>query len=82
MKKAILAVLMLSALVFVPNVHAEQVQDEIICPQPYGGGVVCGVQTHVPVNTGIGDNLALIGSGFLGASGVLAYFSRKFRKSA
>lgn len=63
---------------------ASEVPDEqIICPQPYGGGVVCGIRTHVhtPVNTGIADNLPLIGAFCLGASGVLLYFSRKIKTS-
>lgn len=60
---------------------SEVVDEEIICPQPYGGGVVCGVKTHVPVETGIADNLPLIGAGFLIASGALLYFSKKFKRS-
>ncbi len=80
MKKLIFATLVALTLFFAPRVNAEEANQEIICPQPYGGGVVCGV--HVPVNTGIGDNLALIGAGLLGSSGVIAFFSRKIRKSA
>ena len=49
----------------------------------YGGAVsyICGASTHVPVNTGIADNLALLGALSLGASGILLYFSKKFNKS-
>lgn len=60
---------------------SEVTDEEIICPQPYGGGVVCGVKTHVPVNTGLADNLPLIGAGFILASGALFYFSKKIKKS-
>ena len=55
---------------------AQEVQ--IICPQPYGGGVVCGV--HTPVNTGIGDNLALIGAILLVSSLIFLVLSKKFKK--
>lgn len=55
---------------------------QVVCPQPYGGGVVCGVETHVPVNTGIGDNLPLVGSSLILASGLFYFLSRKFRMSA
>lgn len=77
MKKLIL---FLSALIFlaVPaRVSAEEVQ--IICPQPYGGGVVCGV--HTPVDTAIGDNLGLIGAGLLVSSAVLLILSKKLKTS-
>jgi len=50
-----------------------------VCTQNYGGGVVCGV--HTPIETGIAENIPLIASGFLGASGVIAYFSRKLKKT-
>lgn len=60
---------------------AEVGDEEIICPQPYGGGVVCGIKTHVPVETGLGDNLALVGALSLGVSGVLLFFSKKIKKS-
>lgn len=55
---------------------------QVVCPQPYGGGVVCGVETHVPVNTGIGDNLPLVGIGLILSSGVVYFLSKKFRISA
>jgi LPXTG-motif cell wall-anchored protein len=53
-------------------------ETQIICPQPYGGGVVCGV--HTPVNTGIGDNLAIIGAGLLIASVIFLVLSKKFKR--
>ena len=84
MKKLILSGLVLTALFAVPSVHAAEVvtttTEEIICPQPYGGGVVCGVKTHKVVETGIADNLPLIGSGLVGASALFTYVSRKLRK--
>lgn len=54
-------------------------ETQIICPQPYGGGVVCGI--HTPVNTGLGDNLALVGAGLLVASVVFLFLSKKFKNS-
>ncbi len=56
---------------------------EQTCTQVYGGGVVCGAATpeHKPVPTGIGDNLALMGGGFILASGVLLFLSKKAKKS-
>lgn len=55
---------------------------ETVCTQYYGGGVVCGVRTpHTPIETGIADSLPLIASGFLGASGVFAYFSKRLKNS-
>jgi hypothetical protein len=51
---------------------------EIICPQPYGGGVVCGV--HTPVNTGLGDNLAVVGGVLLVSSVLFSILSKKLKK--
>jgi LPXTG-motif cell wall-anchored protein len=51
---------------------------QIICPQPYGGGVVCGV--HTPINTGLGDNLAIIGGVLLVSSLIFLVLSKKFNK--
>jgi len=55
---------------------AQEIQ--IICPQPYGGGVVCGV--HTPVNTGLGDNLAVVGAVLLVSSVIFLVLSKKFNK--
>lgn len=76
MKK--LSILVLSTLCLVLSFGTVKAQEATVCTQSYGGGVVCGV--HTPVNTGIADNIPLIASSFLGAGGVLAYFSRKFKK--
>ena len=78
MKKIIFSVLTLVALASPARVLADDT-GVIICPQPYGGGVVCGV--HVPVNTGIGDNLALIGGGLLVSSIFFLFLSKKFKTS-
>lgn len=53
--------------------------DEQVCTQVYGGGVVCGAKApeHKPVETGLAENLALMGGAFILASGALLYFSRK-----
>jgi len=76
MRKLIFAIL---ALVFLgaPAVIKAQ-ETQIICPQPYGGGVVCGV--HTPVATGLGDNLAILGIGLLVASLVFVVLSKKFNR--
>lgn len=76
MKKLIFVTL---ALIFLSVPVAVKAEDQqIICPQPYGGGVVCGV--HTPVNTGLGDNLTLIGGGLLATSLVFWFLSKKFKK--
>lgn len=45
----------------------------------YGGSVsyICGASTHVPVNTGLGENLALIGTLTLLSSGFLLFLSKR-----
>ena len=74
MKKLIVSLIVLSFLALPTCVKA----DETVCTQYYGGGVVCGA--HTPVNTGIADNIPLIASGFIGAGGVVAYLTKKFKK--
>ncbi len=77
MKKVIvLALSSAFALALPVRVLAEDSQ--IICPQPYGGGVVCGV--HTPVNTGIGDNLVMIGVALLVSSIIFLVLSKKLNK--
>jgi len=76
LKKFVFLALVLVSLSAPSVALASQVPDEqIICPQPYGGGVVCGVRT------GIADNLPLFGALALGVSGTLLYFSKKINKS-
>lgn len=62
-------------------VHAQNTVQTCTTSTGYNGAVtyICGA--HTPVNTGIGDSLPLIASGFLGAAGVLGYFSKKFKRS-
>jgi len=76
MKKLIFTVLALISFASPARVLAQDSQ--IICPQPYGGGVVCGI--HTPVNTGIGDNLAVVGAILLVTSLIFLVLSRKFKK--
>ena len=76
MKKLTFAVLALTFLGLPGRVLADDTQ--IICPQPYGGAVVCGV--HTPVNTGIGDNIGLIGAGFAATSVLFLVLSKKFKQ--
>lgn len=76
MKKILVGITVLAFLAFPKAAFAEG--KETICTQSYGGGVVCGV--HTPVDTGIAENIPLIGSLFLGASGAFAYVSRKLKK--
>jgi len=47
-----------------------------VCTSVYGGGVICGAK-HEVVETGLGENLALVGALALGASGVLLFINRK-----
>ena len=84
LKKFVFLALILVSLSAPSAALASQVPDEqIICPQPYGGGVVCGVKTrvHAPVETGLADNLPLFGALALGVSGLLLYFSKKTNKA-
>lgn len=77
MKK--LLTLVLSTLYLVLSTAAVKAEDsQIICPQPYGGGVVCGI--HTTVNTGLGDNLAMVGGALLVSSLMFLVLSKKFNK--
>ena len=76
MKKLITVITVLAFLALPKAVSAEDTVT--VCTQYYGGGVVCGV--HTPVETGIAENIPLIASGFLGAGGILAYFSKKGKR--
>jgi hypothetical protein len=76
MKKLIFTVLALIS--FAAPVRVLAQEQQIICPQPYGGGVVCGV--HTPVNTGIGDNLAIVGGVLLVSSLTFLVLSKKLNR--
>jgi hypothetical protein len=69
-----------SLIILAPAIASAQEQT---CTQVYGGGVVCGaaVPEHKPLPTGIGENLAIIGGGFVLASGLLLFLSKKAKKS-
>lgn len=71
MKKTLIIAFALAFIAFPGKVSAE----ETVCTQYYGGGVVCGV--HTPVNTGIAENIPLIGSLLLGSSGVFYFLSKR-----
>ena len=79
MKKVLFVLAFLAFLALPTAVLAED--EAIICPQPYGGGVVCGIK-HEPVETGIADSLPVIGSGLIGASALIKYLKGKFGKKA
>ena len=78
MKKLFLSLAILIAIFSLPKAVLAQEN----CVTVYGGGVVCGAETHEPVDTDLGDiNPAVLGIGFLVASGSLLYFSRRFAKN-
>ncbi len=78
MKKLFLSLVILTAMFSLPKAVLAQEN----CVTVYGGGVVCGAETHEPVDTDFGDiNPAVLGIGFLLASGSLLYFSRKIAKN-
>lgn len=75
MKKILLGVFAFAVLANPSKVLADH--EKVICPQPYGGGVVCGVKTHKPVEAGLAENLALAGALAIGASGIFLHLSKK-----
>ena len=78
MKKLFLSLIILAAMTSLPKAVLAQEN----CVTVYGGGVVCGASTHEPVEADLGDiNPAILGMGFLIASGSLLYFSRRFAKN-
>ena len=79
MKKIFLSLAILGAIFSLPKTILAQEN----CVSVYGGGVVCGAETHEPVDTALGDiNPAILGAGFLLASGSLLYYSKKLAKKA
>ncbi len=78
MKYSILTLAILAAVLLAPqSVFAQE-----NCVTVYGGGVVCGVETHEPVDTDLGDiNPAILGGGLLLTSGILLYLSRRVKRS-
>ena len=73
MKKILIIAVTLAFVALPGRVFAE----ETVCTTQYGGGVICGA--HTPVNTGIADNIPLIGSMLLGSSGVFYFLSKRKR---
>jgi hypothetical protein len=78
MRKLIVSGLLAAAVLAFPARILATDSEQIICPQAYGGGVVCGV--HTPVNTGLGDNLAVAGGVLLVSSVIFSILSRKFKR--
>src|ERR1035437_9410065 len=79
-KRAIVIVsfLLLTGL-FTPVIsRADDVQTCTTTTQ-YNGSVtyICGISTHTPVATGLGDNLALVGILTIVSSGFLLFLSKK-----
>lgn len=76
--------LIVSTFLFVLSATSVRAENTQTCTQvtQYGGAVsyVCGA--HTPVQTGIAENLALIGSSFVGASAILSLYLRKINKLA
>lgn len=72
-------------ILFAPFVASaeEQTVAPGVCVQVYGGGVVCGAQApeHKPVETGLADNLGVLGLGFVATSGALLFLSKKAKQS-
>jgi hypothetical protein len=84
LKKSIFisTLLFIAGLVSPVFTYAQQAATTCTAVTQYGGAVsyICGAETHVPVATGVGDNLALVGAMALGASALLFYLSKKARK--
>ncbi|MEJ2348117.1 MAG: hypothetical protein P8Y17_02895 [Patescibacteria group bacterium] len=73
MKKLFLLLAILVLTLFSPRA----ISAEETCVSVYGGGVVCGAETHETVETGLGDNPAILGATLLMASGILLYLSKR-----
>ena len=77
LKTLAISVLLLTGLLMPASIRAQ----EQVCTQVYGGGVVCGVK-HEVVETGLGENLALVGALSLVASGVLLFLAKRNKNLA
>ena len=78
LKKLIVQIVVLISFVAIKPVLAE---NEQICTQVYGGGVVCGA-SHEVVDTAISVNPVVLGVGLLGLSRVFSYLSKKLKGSS
>lgn len=80
-KRLIVSVsLLLFAGVLMPAIsYAEDSVQTCTTVTQYGGsvGYICGSSTHAPVNTGLGENLALVGVLTLVSSGFLLYLAKR-----
>jgi hypothetical protein len=72
MKRLIVSLVLLVVLALPGQALAQ----EQVCTSVYGGGVVCGAR-HEVVDTGIAENIALVGALSMGASGVLLFLSKR-----
>ena len=81
MKQTILALTFALSAFMLPGVAFAQTNLEPgVCVSVYGGGVVCGAK-HEVVPTALGDvNPAILGAGFLFASGVFVYLSNRMKR--
>ncbi|MFC1625065.1 hypothetical protein ACFL15_01695 [Patescibacteria group bacterium] len=77
-KKTLILIAVLASFLVAKPVFAE---DEQICTQVYGGGVVCGA-SHEVVDTAISVHPAVLGTGLLGLSRVFKIISKKLKKSS
>lgn len=76
MKKLMFVLTVLAFVAFPGKALAED--SVTICTQYYGGGVVCGV--HTPIETGVAENIPLIGSLILSSSGIFFYLAKRSDK--
>lgn len=78
LKKLIVLTAVLVSFMLVKPAFAE---NEQICTQVYGGGVVCGA-SHEVVDTAISVHPAVLGAGLLGLSRVFSYLSKKLKEDS
>jgi hypothetical protein len=77
MRKVIVALVLLAAGLLSPAFsYAQTTLEPGVCTSVYGGGVICGAK-HEVVETGLGENLALVGGLSILTSGVLLYFAKR-----
>jgi len=59
-------------------------EETCVTVQQYGNAVsyICGAKTHEPVETGLAENLALVGGLSVMASGVLQFIAKRNEKLA
>ena len=76
MKKVLFSFILALVLLTPKGVSAEET-----CTTVYGGGVVCGASTpeHEPVETGIIDNPAVLGSVLLGSSYIFGQIAKRLK---